>query len=125
MLQGFKASSVGIDTHRYAYQTKGRKAKAGEQPRKPTSVFTFRPPAFTLYVCLHPPPHPTPLITQPLLHPFLNIYLAPGKTPTIDYSAHASAGKFAEGRGATTSPVLKHLAPSANLQLRHVRSNLQ
>ena len=33
-----------------------------------------------------------------------------------DYFAIASAAKSAEGRGATTSQVLKHLAPSANFQ---------
>ncbi|KAK9842714.1 hypothetical protein WJX74_001171 [Apatococcus lobatus] len=46
--QGFKASSVGVDTHKYAYQAKGRKTKTGQQIEKPTSVFTFKPPAFTL-----------------------------------------------------------------------------
>ena len=33
-----------------------------------------------------------------------------------DYFALASAAKFAEGRGATTSLVLKHLASSRNFQ---------
>ena len=32
-------------------------------------------------------------------------------TAIAGYSAYASAAKFAEGQGATTSQVLKHLAP--------------
>ena len=44
VLQGFKATSVGVDTHRYAYQTKGRKSKAGQRAEKPSAVLTFRPP---------------------------------------------------------------------------------
>ena len=38
---------------------------------------------------------------------------------------HASAVKFAGGRGATTSRVSKHFASSWNSRLRHVRTNLQ
>ena len=32
---------------------------------------------------------------------------------SANYSAYASAAKFAKGRGAATRQVLKHLAPSA------------
>ena len=37
--------------------------------------------------------------------------LKQGDSCIAGYSAYASAAKFAEGRGATTSQVLKHLTP--------------
>ena len=40
----------------------------------------------------------------------------PGGVDIANYFALASAAKFAEGRGATTSQVLKHLASSAYFQ---------